>query len=560
MGTLSHLARLDVDANRDGEIDADEPGRWDWAWSPTGAGAIVVPDVDREAAGEPNAELTELRLVVDEQPPAGVELALSIEPLVASLVTVHRRGEGGELQPIAGMGAGPDGGTTTFGGPLDPKGESLWVQAHGFPDAAFSGLVEILLFTVAGRTLQSVEDSVLLRVAPWIMTPNTLEPERVYVVSLSGAGNEEFLRGLRAACDEAGVELESIEGELVGGDRWIQDEIEFGYSQAPGRTHAVVCDGPRNAKLDYLAEARLLGPDLGVVEVRSHLDTRSSLDSFGNLEVSPPVEVGGIRYPLGRIVLGTRRRGPSNSQVDRKATLALREFLYAQVVQAPFEAHTDWLEVGHVDEIVSFVPASSALGFQILIASPRRARKLFEKCKKDGHGEAILWQGQQRIDREAGRLTPAEEKVDDLLANADLWKFNDECAAHLDGVRADLERELGAGDDAFLEIPVAFKPVGPVRRALAYFPDMVNHLVLGDISVVPKPYGPRIDGKDPLEQAFVEAVPERKVRFIDDWLAYHEMSGEVHCGTNVRRRPAAEVRWWEHRLPGTRDSSVRPRG
>lgn len=30
----------------------------------------------------------------------------------------------------------------------------------------------------------------------------------------------------------------------------------------------------------------------------------SSLDSFGNLEVSPPVTVNGRKYPLGRILIG----------------------------------------------------------------------------------------------------------------------------------------------------------------------------------------------------------------------------------------------------------------
>lgn len=30
----------------------------------------------------------------------------------------------------------------------------------------------------------------------------------------------------------------------------------------------------------------------------------SSLDSFGNLDVSPPVTVDGREYPLGRILIG----------------------------------------------------------------------------------------------------------------------------------------------------------------------------------------------------------------------------------------------------------------
>lgn len=35
---------------------------------------------------------------------------------------------------------------------------------------------------------------------------------------------------------------------------------------------------------------------------------------------------------------------------------ALRDFLYAQQVQAPVELFSDWLMTGHVDEFMCFVP------------------------------------------------------------------------------------------------------------------------------------------------------------------------------------------------------------
>lgn len=240
---------------------------------------------------------------------------------------------------------------------------------------------------------------------------------------------------------------------------------------------------------------------------------------------------------------------------DRRAALTLREFLYAQEVQAPFEIYSDWLLVGHIDEIISFVPAPSGPGFRVLIASPRRTRGILDGVEDPG---AILWQGQRR--REGGKLVPAEETIKELLDREALWSFNDDCQAHLDGVREEMSTQLALGDGDFAEIPVLFKPVGTdPPRALAYFPDMVNHLVLGGFSIVPKPFGPSVEGEDVFERAFREAVPQQQVRFVDDWLPYHEAAGEVHCGTNVRRRPPQDVRWWEHRLPGSRDASVRRR-
>jgi hypothetical protein len=46
------------------------------------------------------------------------------------------------------------------------------------------------------------------------------------------------------------------------------------------------------------------GPDFGYVTRTAYNVEVSSLDSFGNLEVSPPVIVNGKIYPLGRIIIG----------------------------------------------------------------------------------------------------------------------------------------------------------------------------------------------------------------------------------------------------------------
>lgn len=41
----------------------------------------------------------------------------------------------------------------------------------------------------------------------------------------------------------------------------------------------------------------------------------------------------------------------------RRMSKAVRDFLYAQKVQAPVEIYSEWLSVGHVDEFLTFVPA-----------------------------------------------------------------------------------------------------------------------------------------------------------------------------------------------------------
>jgi len=123
----------------------------------------------------------------------------------------------------------------------------------------------------------------------------------------------------------------------------------------------------------------------------------------------------------------------------------------------------------------------------------------------------------------------------------------------MDPNREILIMELEVSEANIIEVPVLFWPPGEDGRTGAFSPDMVNHLVLGNVSIVPRPYGPEVDGVDAFAEAFSSALPTRTVRFVDDWYAYHEMLGEVHCGTNVRRIPPEHVHWWDHRPEGAFD-------
>ncbi|MEL6713450.1 MAG: protein-arginine deiminase family protein, partial [Planctomycetota bacterium] len=139
--------------------------------------------------------------------------------------------------------------------------------------------------------------------------------------------------------------------------------------------------------------------------------------------------------------------------------------------------------------------------------------------------------------------------------------------SYLDANADVLQRELGLGVDDIVKIPVCFtvkKTQGILDRADAFFPNMVNHLVVDRpsddgqdvdrLSVVPRPYGPVVDGKCALEAAFEAALSgaklKRRVRFVDDWLPYFTMQGDVHCGTNARRTPPESTRWWHTRPEG----------
>jgi len=78
---------------------------------------------------------------------------------------------------------------------------------------------------------------------------------------------------------------------------------------------------------------------------------------------------------------------------------------------------------------------------------------------------------------------------------------------------------------------------------------MVNMLVVSPWVFVPKPFSPG-DGQGDVLQNYVsgefeERLPSTGVIFLDDWNAYHRMRGEIHCGTNTKRTPLPDVKWWE---------------
>ena len=545
--------RLLVDSLRTGAVARDGDGRWQWEWGEDGRGAIAVPDPGGGLRPERAAPVV---LSVDPDlagAPDAPDVTLSLSSFAAARVTLWYPGPAG---PVPLVGARAD------------RLESVQVRAveevvlrltaHTFPDGGFDGLVEIIadMGEMGSRGDRDLyRDRAVVRVAPWVMPASSRPPETLYVVHNAG-WNSGFVGALEDACAEAGVRLREVAGEFTGGDPWIQDEVEPGHTWGPGHAPVhVIVDGPRDRGLDPAVE-RVFGSDgVDVYSVPAHGGWQTSLDSFGNLEVSPPVTVAGVPYPLGRIVLGTTAPGADG----RQAALAVRQFLNAQQVQAPLEVFTDWLVVGHVDEIVCFEPGPAADpdGWQIQIASPTAFRALLERWAVDGHGEAVLWEGKLRPDPVTGREVKAARTVRALLEDEGLWLFQAECQAALDIVRDQLAAGLGAGDDRFVPVPLAFESLD--GSAVALFPDMVNHIVAGEWSIVPDPFGPVVEGVDLLKAAYRGLAPHRRLAFVDDWDTYHVNLGEVHCGTNVLRTPDPDAKWWATRLPGLWDAMIPPR-
>ncbi|XP_041062981.1 protein-arginine deiminase type-2-like isoform X1 [Carcharodon carcharias] len=533
---------LDVDADRDGKVEENHPNKASWSWGPNGHGAVLLVNCDKDDAFSSKPDNTDnlvnrlsdlkdmscmiLRTKGPQTLQSGCKLQLYISASDRYKVRVFLRKEGRLLHVLGDQKLSF---VTNY--KFGKKEYDFFVEGLRFPDKDFDGLVTINLSLLESMTVGEAPiftDRVVFRMAPWIMTPNTLAPEEVFVCSV--AGNEKFLKEFKALVAKVKCKLTVCPEYVNRGDRWIQDEIEFGYIEAPHKYFPVVLDSPRDRELKDFPHKKILGPDFGHVTKTS--DEVNSLDSFGNLEVSPPVTVNGKEYPMGRIIIGSAF--PTTSD-GRNMAKVIRDFLYAQQVQSPVELFSDWLVVGHVDEFMTFIPAPDRKGFRLVLCSPDACCKLFKKLEQEGHGEAQMFEGQNA----------QPFKINELLSNQKLLDDNIYVQQCIDWNRDVLKKELGLDEGDIIDIPVLFTLHQKYGKAMSFFPDMVNMIVLGKYLGIPKPFGPLINGKCPLESAVRSALEPLglECNFIDDFAAYHLLIGEVHCGSNVRRKPFS-LKWW----------------
>ncbi|TRZ25182.1 hypothetical protein HGM15179_001868 [Zosterops borbonicus] len=467
---------LDADINRSGAVSRTLLDKASWTWGPDGHGAVLLVNCDRD---DPDAEgldnedsavrsyndLKDMsQLVLRTRGPraifAGHRLLLHVDFGDADKIRVFYGGSGEELEKFKHVLGGSKLAYTVRPGRHCHE-SVFYVEGLAFPDVAFPGLVSLhvtLLESPEKGPLESpiFTDSVVFRVAPWIMTPNTQQPLEVFVCSVDD--NEGFVAAVGALAERAQCPLTVCPAPQNRQDRWIQDEVEFGYVQAPHKTFPVVFDSPRDRGLKDFPVRSILGPDFGYV-ARQAPEGASSLDSFGNLEVSPPVTVQGKEYPLGRILIGS-----SFPRVGgRRVAKAVRDFLVAQKVQAPVELFSDWLHVGHVDEFLSFVPAPDRKGFRLLLASPSACYQLLREKQEEGYGEAAMFQGLDRVPKPT---------INEILANEELRKFNDYAQSCISWNRDILKRSLGLAEPDILDIPQLFQG-DAAAGAVAFFPDMV---------------------------------------------------------------------------------------
>lgn len=585
---------LHVDADRDGVVDDDRSHNDRWAWGPGSKGAIILcnnDDEDRErrcdnedtqinAAPDPDdiAPLVIRRVAGGPPAPGSWRGFLEVSAEDAARVRVFASRSSGAAQVLgAGAGDPAQGGTAAvLSWPLPDLNfteKELGVEAVMYAQGSFNGEVVIKLRIERGGA-GTHEEQVRLRVAPWIAF-NHLDPTtRVYVGE--AFDNAEFRRDLAAQVAAAGLPAPEVAEADYGEDRWLQDAMELGFSSLPrtgppAARHLPVVLRTANDRermnwgiIDRYPRERMLEPGFGWVQAMSPA-VNGSFDSFGNLECSPPFTHSGRgkEYKFGRLIYGEHPDGGARRNMQRDVV----SFLRAQQVQEPFALNTGWLVVGHVDEVMSFVPMKDApKKFKVVLASPAQAVTILRRLTATRQGTAPLLRltppppsdqrhpddptPQQWFDRYALRT------VDAVLGDPAFMAAQTTVQGHIDGIKAKLMDELDLAETDFIPLPVLF--MANNRLFVAYTPGVVNMLVLTKPDktvrlVIPKPFGPVVGGVCQFESHIRTALgpPGQTgvdLEFVDDFFTYHVRSGEIHCGTNSKREPPVDRWWWEQQV------------
>ena len=558
---------MHVDSDRDGKVDADRAGIDKWEWGKGKKGAIILCNNDDDEgasacdnadskvnAGNDGTELTPIEIRRTGPPPtAGWEGFLEVALGQENFFHLFESNSPGS-PVVLGKGKGnsyklPDLNFTT---------KQLWMEGTQYADSTFTGEFT-LTFRLNRPGASPPPESTRFRVAPWIMPSHLDHADKVFVVQTSVvptpggvADNSRFRGELSTFVSGAGCTLQTKTENL---DVWMQDCMEFGYSNLPGKGFQTVMRSPRNRPLVSFPKT-LLKADLGYQEqgtLATPPDDNSSFNSTGNLECTPPA---GKKYPFGRIYYGPGGRS-AGDELDAHE----KAFLNKQIVQPPIEVDTNWLLVGHVDEIISFVPASGAKGFKLLLGNTKLGYKILNDNKAK-HGSDKMLVGRQfpEFDPVTGALAgwkSAEVSIKDFLDSgltsvkatltaSHLETYNTSLQAKLDATRSQFKAALGLSEADIIDVPSLFADITVSTLADALTAGMVNMLVINKHCLVAKPFGPVVGGNDLFEKDLEGKLKPlgMAVKFIDDWYEYHVQLGEVHCATNTLRSPTA-AKWWE---------------
>jgi protein-arginine deiminase len=562
------VADLRADSNRDGEVRFDESDAQKTTWDAKN-GAVFLANIDDDKGrcgktgddveiakcndasnevvdGADDAlDLARLKTKPWAEAPEGATAIVSITPDAAkgNVRLFKRTGTGAtDFEVLTD--------DSTFTAEEIRAGIELAIEGKDIvrDKDAWDGTIDVKLTVTAGA--ESASDTVKMRVAPVMTYHHLLPAEEVFISDTGSPANRATQADLAKACKAAGTPAPTL---IEDQDPWAQDFFETAFMSMPGAAGAqhVMHVNLRSANVFEPSDTKnplrtagqvvfttFRGKDTAGVQQfdRSHNQDMDSLNSFGNLETIPPYTLGDKTYPFGRVL-----RGKTDTFFPDKTFTKMME---SQSVQPPVYIDTSWLLVGHVDETMSFVKANTPRGWALLVNDPTIAKKMLEDQVTAGKGATPMFIGKSWYD-DNGKATPAQITISGVLADTAVMTASADAATEIAGQLTKIKAETGLTDAEIIKIP--FLHTSMQGGSYAYIPGMVNGILVSDTHfVVPDPHGPVIDGVDIFRKTMTERLQPLgiTVDFAEDWDEYHAALGEVHCGSNTRRK-IPETKWWE---------------
>lgn len=548
---------LDADMNRDGRI-SDEDDLNEDVFSTT-SGAVFLANVDDDDGDgvqdfrddvvsgiEDVQDMARLMVRQYQDLPSSSTVRLAIEPAAAaSNIRIFGEDGGGNLVEVYAPGSGE---TALDAGRMAAGDITLYVEGLSGWTQDWDGRAEITLTAERGDDGAIESDKVAMRVAPVIFPDNTRPAETLYVMEITIfdlGPNVPFYRGVMEHTPSE-VEIYTVDQIEYLGDRWVQDNMQTGYQVMPTdtgmhvmQTYLETVRSTGDDGLEYLVTDELHGQDHGYFFTGGG---ETSLNYGGNLEITPPyVDASGTEHPFGRILVGGGAGGTILGRAyEDHMTSRQRAFLDAQIQGPTLELSSEWLLVGHIDEIFLFLPNPSrhnGRDFVVLFASPMLAVSSLEELEAAGLSSEVVFPGRR-----------TQTTVGAILQDDAFLSYQEAVQARIDSVREKLMAEMALTDADILEVPVLYEAhryFGDDYSA-AYVPGIQNLVVLNQTLLVPDPEGPTQNGTDIWQRMTREVLEPLgvTVHFVDVFDSYHLNLGEAHCGTGVRHAPY-DAAWWE---------------
>jgi hypothetical protein len=349
--------------------------------------------------------------------------------------------------------------------------EENTLHVKGFRSTNFDGRVELHTVT------DSQKQTKILEVPAWTMRENSRPIDHLFI----SVGEN---KALRLVSERYGIEITRPKFAGALDDVWLRDEFQVGYID----NYTYIMNGPRNNPLDNWIESYCRNnKNLH----HFHLEQScigSSYDFFGNLICLSQHKIAYGMNPETGIGMCTR----------------ILDFIRNQKKQDLVPVRTDWLAVGHVDEIICMMP-----GDKLAIVSPGLAVKQLLALEPD---TPIML---------ADEVSTVGEVLD-KFANYNLW------------IEDEMLKEVKQTLNPTVSLPVLFWPNEEGKAdALTY--NLVNVIVDPRFMIVPTDNGPIVNGALrwglPL---WNHHFPNTDIYQVDS-SSFHHLLGGLHCASNEVR-------------------------